>query len=593
MNYILIYCIFVVLILVIYFFCLICLFRKEKLVPKEPSFRIVQLFNNGGDYKNVLQYIQLQLGGTIDIYNLNSLRFKIKYEDINSHHSKRGIKELENNIKNKRYNLPNFNDDKNQNIGYKPNGEIYNNSGTVNNGSLDKSPLTKENGVTLSNSPTSAFSNLDQKKSQPNITNTKADQRSNIYNKLQEGFGQESSFGSSYEDFDIQHQTLSDQRHKKDRKKGQGLTNTNQKPANLFLDTKATDDFTRRFTDTESNVLKFKTELNRDENISSENKNSTSKPFKPFFIIYNNYYNHVNSLPYLSSNTYSLGEEEMFLGGYKSCVSPLGDCVFLNTYSKGVNDEPIDWFSKISPHVLSRTIETTFLEQFYEVKKINEDKQMSYLIITKYLYNNQPAIHVNYINKKKGLVNNTLFQTFIGFINYINSYLNIHKIKYFTIAGCSQIVSARWQAYVKNVFQNNVFISPGIKDGFITTNDPVEGVSTPDFIIVSKSLAPYGVYFYVTELTYDYNPSKYLLVAEILKFKNQDLKTKNDKTKDIYAKVMNRARTDVSMLIDKVTGNEVFLNRFNTEQVNVYIPLKKTLSEGQHLTTLLQNTQNR
>lgn len=274
----------------------------------------------------------------------------------------------------------------------------------------------------------------------------------------------------------------------------------------------------------------------------------------------------INEIPFLSPNINSVDIKTVeFIPGYKSLLNNTGDFVFL---SDGYDH--IDWNSN-NDYIKSRNEETTFLidnESDYE-----EKTHYSRIIITRYLYNSQKAVHFNYIVKKKGVSKNETI-AFIKFINYVNKFIQDEKIFYFSVSGITNLSSAKWHKIINIVFKESCYVSPGITSDFITSVDAKKGVRSNRFIFVSRKLAPFGVYFYLTEQKIDLISSSNILVAEILSSKKK-YTSKNDDTKKIYNKFLKQKLLIPSLKQDLENFNDVDIHSFKLNEIGNYDHIAK------------------
>lgn len=315
--------------------------------------------------------------------------------------------------------------------------------------------------------------------------------------------------------------------------------------------------------------------ISETKHMEEEYENKEIKKFVKFYNRKKNHYllfgNHKHTIPSLPFIT---NDKQEFIGGYNTCISPFGDLVLIYKYAKGVENQKITWNNLNNNYIKERNNSNTFL---YEkgVKEEDLTKHNSYLVLTRYLYNNNPALHVNYICRRQGVEKDLLFQTFIGFLNYINDFINKNKIYYFSIAGRTGINSLKWQTAIKNVFKDSVYFSPGVEKKFLS-DSLNDFYYTPDFICVNKNLAPHGVYFYLSEPFGNYTTNK-ILVCEILKKKNKKFKkSKNDNTQLIYDDaVYLKEQFKKNLKIDNLQISEINFKNIDLKKVNEYVPIEK------------------
>lgn len=304
-------------------------------------------------------------------------------------------------------------------------------------------------------------------------------------------------------------------------------------------------------------------------------------------VLYGNQNKQVTSLPFLSPNKTSQFEDEIFINGYKSSVNVSGDFVLINDNLTTPNNYEISWCaSESNSFIQERTTDNTFLRD-KEVVINGENKHFSHLIVTRYLVNNSPALHVNYIVKKKGMNEQNII-SFIKFLNYIEKIITQEKIFYFSIAGDAHINSAKWRKIAYKIFKNSIYISPGVESRFLTDNAFKYGAQTTNFIIVSKLLAPFGVYFYLSKTKIDYFSSYFTLVAEILNSENDNAKSLKDDTDLIYQTFLKEKEIDPSIRLDMETSNEFNLTKFDFNEIGEYEPNKRSV-KIYHINDIVQN----
>lgn len=277
----------------------------------------------------------------------------------------------------------------------------------------------------------------------------------------------------------------------------------------------------------------------------------------------------ITSFPFISPNlVLSQLEDNILIAGFKTLINNSGDFCFLNYLN-----EYVSWNSE-SEYIKQRTNENSFLID--DETSDPEHLHYSYLIVTRYLFKGLNAVHINYIVKKKGINLNST-KAFIKFLNYSLDFITKNKIFYFTIAGNANIKSAKWRKLIKKVFKDTCYISPGIESKFITDIDIKYGARASRFIIISKVMAPFGVYFYLTEQKIESFSNSNILVAEILQQKNFK-KSINDDTERIYNNFMKEKSINPSLRLDLETDNDVNFNGLNLEEKGIYKPIV-----GKHL----------
>lgn len=297
----------------------------------------------------------------------------------------------------------------------------------------------------------------------------------------------------------------------------------------------------------------------------------TKKTSKYKFLLYGNYQKKIESLPFISNSKFFMDDENIYMYNYKANISSKGDMVLLKDNINFINNKKIEWNNNTNEFVKNQIFDQTFLSQ----KKItvhDKEQSFSHLIICRYLINDVPAIHVNYIVRKGGMSDSGI-QCLIGFLNYIKTIIHTQNIIYFSIAGNANLYSAQWQNIIYKIFQNSVYISPGIEQRFITTLSNKNKIHTSEFMIISKTLAPFGVYFYLMKPKINYISNKFILVGEILTKNNRTQNTtlyKNDNTGEIYYLIKERKKIDNMLTIDQMTSNDINLNKFDFNLKNEY-----------------------
>lgn len=284
--------------------------------------------------------------------------------------------------------------------------------------------------------------------------------------------------------------------------------------------------------------------------------------------------------PYISENT--LEHKKIFIPNFKSSVSYSLDFILLNDLLVTPFNTEIHWYIKDN-NFLNRTKENTFFETTLEDNKTHYSR----IIITRYIYNNQAAVHINHIVKKMDFHSQISIDSFIGFLNFVKNFLDKNKIFYFSLGGISNIRNSYWTKFTKFIFKDTVYISPGTADKFITQNNYYKNImTTSDFIIISKSMAPHGVYFYTTKNTETSN----LLVAEILCEENKSkYKSIHDETEKIYRETQKRKEEYPNIEIDKVLEYNVDLTVFNLKLINDYHSINNTKTI-QHISSFKENS---
>lgn len=278
-------------------------------------------------------------------------------------------------------------------------------------------------------------------------------------------------------------------------------------------------------------------------------------------------------LPFISPNLIDTTTEDLIpVAGFKTVINSFGDFTFINDIGGDVS-----WNSN-SDFIKKRTPDQTFLID--DETRDKDLKHYLYLNVIRYIYKGNQAVHVNYIVKKTGMSKNNV-SAFIKFLNWFQHFTNKHNCFYFSISGNSNIRSAKWRKIAKKVFKDSCYISPGIESHFITDYETKYGGRASRFMIISKPLAPFGVYFYVSQQKID-NLSSYsnILVAEILQKKNYK-KSKNDETELIFKKFTKERHVNPLIRIDFETSNDVNLEKYDFNEFGFFKPLShKKVSEN-------------
>lgn len=228
----------------------------------------------------------------------------------------------------------------------------------------------------------------------------------------------------------------------------------------------------------------------------------------------------VLGIPHISNDDAIVLNSPILAGSYYASYSGNSDAVFSYKYSKSIiEDKLVEWY-KPSDYIRERNKLNNLL-----VEEGGTRINKSHIILHSYLFNGENAVHANYtcwFDYNGGLKSKRSIQSFINGMNYIYDYIKKHNIRYYTIAGDANILSHYWTTYLNYKFgRNNVYLSPGEENYFYTLNDE-SGISTPDFILISKTIAPFGVSFYMDELLFETSGQHYYLVAEIFKTDNAE-----------------------------------------------------------------------
>lgn len=259
---------------------------------------------------------------------------------------------------------------------------------------------------------------------------------------------------------------------------------------------------------------------------------------------------------YISPNIEDISEENIFLNGFKTCITKDGDSIFLRNFKNGSNDDKIKWMSK-NIFIKNRITKNVFLKR--------EDDLKNNIIISRYLINEIPTVHINYnfrskIKKKNNAEAHILFteeniKVFTQFVKFAKDYFQKNQIVNFTISGSLNFSSVIRDEILKRIFGNQIIVSPNTNSNFYQRNK--KKCSTTDFIIFSKAMAPNGVYFYLTELAFVPMPNSYVLVAEVLNDKNMIKKEKNDYTDLIFEIVKEKKNIYPDTIIDKTRKDNI------------------------------------
>lgn len=293
-------------------------------------------------------------------------------------------------------------------------------------------------------------------------------------------------------------------------------------------------------------------------------KNTDNKKINDKHLEFEN--GNIEDLPFISPNLIDVTiEDKIPVAGFKSIINHVGDFTFINDRISNMC-----WNSN-TDFIKQRTTENTFLVD--EEKNNQDSNHYLYLNIIRYIYNGNNAVHINYIVKKKGMSDKNVI-AFIRFLNWFQQFTKKNNLFYFSISGNSNIRSAKWRKIVKKILKDSCYISPGIESQFITDNDNKYGGRTSRFIIISKPMAPYGVYFYLSQQVIDNLSSCNILIAEILE-KDKYNKSPDDETKLIFNNFTKERHINPSLRIDLETSNDVNLEQYNLQEVGVFKPVTK------------------
>lgn len=271
------------------------------------------------------------------------------------------------------------------------------------------------------------------------------------------------------------------------------------------------------------------------------------------------------NLPFLSPNITDVTiEDKIPVAGFKSIINYNGDFTFINDR---ISD--VCWNSN-TDFIKQRTLENTFLVD--DESNNQNQTHYIYLNVIRYIFKGNNAVHINYIVRKKGMGDKNVI-AFIKFLNWFQQFVTKNNLFYFSISGNNNIRSAKWRKIVKKILKDSCYISPGIESHFITDNDNKYGARTSRFIIVSKPMAPNGVYFYLSQQVVDNLSPSNILIAEILQ--KDKYKSVDDETQVIFNNISKERHINPSMRIDLETTNDVNLEQFNLHNMGIFKPVTK------------------
>lgn len=270
-------------------------------------------------------------------------------------------------------------------------------------------------------------------------------------------------------------------------------------------------------------------------------------------------------IPYISPNEINTQiSSKPLINQYNSMINRNKDFVFL------ANDNvDVIW----NTDKIKRDVNKDFL-----IDNENEvdGKHNTHLIFTNYLYKNNKAVHVNYLVKKKGITQNGI-DSFVQFLNYFSNYVINNKILFFSISGNVNVLSNKLKNIVRIIFKDSCYLSPGIEKKFITDIDDKHGARMCQFTIVSKTLAPYGVYFYLTRQRVEYFSNTNILVCEILSSSSNKKKAYNDDTENIYENFLKEKKNNTALKMDLERDEDFDMRKINFKQTGVYDRYQKTM----------------
>lgn len=233
----------------------------------------------------------------------------------------------------------------------------------------------------------------------------------------------------------------------------------------------------------------------------------------PNELLFGNPKKSVENTPFVSNaNAISLDGDNSYAGSYYGALSGHGDAIFVNkTMHQG--EANVEWWADDSYITDNRSANKCIL--------MEEGGAKGALVLLPFIYNGKRAVVFNYSYQgKEESDNKTAIASFSGCMNWIDQFIHDNKVVYFIIMGNAALQSVIWSQIIEIAFIDHAyFLSPRAKDNFITLNVN-KGLSTPDFMLVSKTMAPYGVRFGLREPRYLTSTQHYSLVAEIFKRPN-------------------------------------------------------------------------
>lgn len=233
----------------------------------------------------------------------------------------------------------------------------------------------------------------------------------------------------------------------------------------------------------------------------------------PNELLFGNPEKSVENTPFISNeNAISLDGDNSYAGSYYSALSGHGDAIFVNkTMHQG--EASVEWWANDSYITDNRSASKCIL--------MEEGGDKGTVVLLPFIYNGKRAAVFNYSYQgKEESDNKTAITSFSKCLNWIDQFIHDNKVVYFIIMGNAALQSVIWSQVIEIAFIDHAyFLSPRAKDGFITSNTN-KGLTTPDFMLVSKTMAPYGVRFGLRETRYLTSTQHYSLVAEIFKRPN-------------------------------------------------------------------------
>lgn len=286
----------------------------------------------------------------------------------------------------------------------------------------------------------------------------------------------------------------------------------------------------------------------------------------PNEILYNTRNTKVKWTPFISSNENGtcLSSSGIY-GAYYSSLSGCGDAIFVNKLLYQNDEKFLKWYYD-DKFIENRATNTCILYHS------NSADQCSYITICPFIYNDQRASIFNYsVDYQESYTSDVAINHFIGFLYYIQRYIETNDVKYFVINGNANVYSIIWKQLINRILNNkDYYLSPTAAENFITNNS-TNNCTTPEFVIVSKSFAPYGVEFDTTELIYDCSYSHYPIIARILSC--QSIPTEKYKYELIYKSQIEprKSQKNSNKLFEPYEYN---VNAYNMSNTSSYFPFK-------------------
>lgn len=240
----------------------------------------------------------------------------------------------------------------------------------------------------------------------------------------------------------------------------------------------------------------------------------------------------LSKAPFVSQdNTLYLDGGGVYAGSYYSVISGHGDAIMLNKYMGQKDKHTLSWWVD-SLYIQHRTMVTCVLKEQGSTKT-----KLSKLTLMPFVFDDKNALVVNYSYWYDGYDTQQSIKSFIGAMNYIKKYIARNDVTYYVIAGDANLLSKIWSNVGSSVFGEDVYMSPIADTGFYTCND-ASGCHTPDFMFISKTLAPHGVRFDLLEPMFVTSTQHYALIAEIL---NRPIDPKQPTDEPMYKTIYNNS----------------------------------------------------